>query len=86
MLIACVAMSPKAPERTHRRRQPREPHPDALSYPVDEAARILGVSRRSLYELISSRRLTSVKLCGRRLVPRAALEQLLAELAAEIEK
>ena len=66
-----------------RRRQPREPHPSALAYGVDEAARVLGISRRSLYELITERRLGSVKLCGRRLIPRASLERLLAELEEE---
>ena len=53
--------------------------PDALAYSVNEAAHLIGVSRRTLYQLIAERRLNSIKLRGSRLITRSALEQLLAE-------
>ena len=52
---------------------------DSLAYSVNEAADLIGVSRRTLYELIADRRLVSLKLRGRRLITRSALERLLAE-------
>jgi excisionase family DNA binding protein len=64
---------------TVSRRQGRLAHPQALAYGVDEAAHILSVSRRTLYELISEDKLKSAKIRGRRLITRASLEQLLAE-------
>ena len=59
--------------------RPRSPHPDALAYGVEEAAHVLGISRRSVYELISNGRLDSLKLCGRRLISRTELVRLLAD-------
>jgi excisionase family DNA binding protein len=50
-----------------------------LAYSVDEAAHVLGISRTSIYDLITERRLDSRKLCGRRIITRAALEALLAD-------
>jgi len=69
----------KYPNGTTRRKRPREPHPAALAYSIDEAAHVLGVSRRTIYELIAEGRLRSAKLYARRLIPRAELERLLAE-------
>lgn len=39
-----------------------------LAYRVNDAARASGISRSSLYELISSGALTSIKVAGRRLI------------------
>jgi len=47
------------------------------AYKVDEAARIYGLSRSSLYILMRSGQLRSVFVAGRRLLPRDALEALL---------
>jgi len=47
---------------------------------VEEAARLLNVGRSTVYDLIRSGRLRSVKIGRRRLVPRDALDALLAEL------
>jgi excisionase family DNA binding protein len=49
-----------------------------LAYSVDEAAAALGVSRELVYDLIRRGELYSRKLGRRRVVPRAALEALLA--------
>jgi excisionase family DNA binding protein len=64
--------------RTRQRRN-RPPHPNALAYSVDEAAHVIGVSRRTLYELIAEGRLASTKIRGRRVIPRVGLERLLAK-------
>lgn len=63
-----------------RRKTASSLHPHALAYGVDEAARLVGVSRRTLYELINDKKLESKKLRGRRIVTRASLEKLLASL------
>lgn len=68
-----------APGKPTRQKRPRDPHPAALAYGVDEAGRVLGISRRTVYELIAQQRLKSLKLAGRRLVTRASCEALLAE-------
>src|SRR4051794_38586156 len=44
-----------------------------LAYPVDEAARQLGIGRTSLYRLIGDGKITPVKIGGRTVVPAAEL-------------
>ena len=46
---------------------------------VNDAAFIYGVSRSSIYKLMSEGKLVTVKLAGRRLIPRDNLEALLRE-------
>ena len=41
-----------------------------------------GISRSSLYELLGSGRLRSVKICGRRLIPWSAIEDLIGSADA----
>lgn len=53
---------------------------EPLLYEVDEAARALRLSRTRIYELIRSKRLRTVKLGRRRLVPVAALTEYVASL------
>jgi excisionase family DNA binding protein len=48
------------------------------AYAVKEAAELIGVSRSMLYLLMKNGALRTVKLGGRRLVPRDAIEALLA--------
>lgn len=48
-----------------------------LGYSVSEAAQLAGVSRGTCYNLIREGRLRVVKLRGRTIVPRSALEALL---------
>ena len=45
---------------------------------VDDAARVLNVGRSTVYDLIRSGRLRSIKIGRRRLVPREALDALIA--------
>lgn len=53
----------------------------AVLYRVDEAAEALRLSRSSIYELIRSGRLRTVKHGSRRLVPVAALDEFVEALA-----
>ena len=55
----------------------------ALLITTDEAARQLGVGRSTLYDLIRSSRLRTVKIGRRRLVPVDALTDCVAALAEE---
>lgn len=48
-----------------------------VAYSLDEVAHSLGLSRRTMYELMDTGRLSTVKLGRRRLVPAQELERLL---------
>ena len=49
-----------------------------LTYTIAEAGKLLGISRGSAYEAAKSGDIPVLKIGGRLLVPRVALEQLLA--------
>lgn len=55
----------------------------ALLLTTTEAARRLGIGRSTLYDLIRSRRLRTVKIGSRRLVPVDALPDVIALLTEE---
>jgi excisionase family DNA binding protein len=48
------------------------------AYTVNDTARILSVSRSTIYKLIKLHSLKALKLCGRRIVTRESIENLLA--------
>jgi excisionase family DNA binding protein len=50
---------------------------DAVAYSIQEVADRLGIHRTTVYDLIATGRLGSVKLGSRRLIPRAAVLALL---------
>ncbi|GII25339.1 helix-turn-helix domain-containing protein [Planosporangium mesophilum] len=50
---------------------------------VEEAARLLNVGRSLAYELVRTGRLRSLKLGNRRLIPREAIEEMIAALTDE---
>lgn len=50
---------------------------------VEEAAELLGVGRSLVYDLIRDGRLRSFKVGSRRLVPVAAVDELVAVLAGQ---
>jgi excisionase family DNA binding protein len=56
---------------------------DKLLLTTTEAAERLGIGRSSLYDLIRSNRLRTVKIGRRRLVPLAALDDVVALLVEE---
>jgi len=53
---------------------------DALLYRPEEGAQMLGVSRATLFELLSTGELESVKIGRSRRIPRAALEDYVLRL------
>jgi excisionase family DNA binding protein len=53
------------------------PPDTVLAYRVNDAAKVAGLSRSSLYVLINEGKLRSVLVAGRRLIPADALRDLL---------
>ena len=51
---------------------------------VDEAARLLGIGRTRVYDLIRLGLLQSVKVFGSRRIPRAAVDAYVASLLEEV--
>jgi excisionase family DNA binding protein len=49
------------------------------AYHVNDAAKIYGWSRSTLYKMMKAGTLRTVKIGGRRLIPRDALEALISE-------
>jgi excisionase family DNA binding protein len=49
----------------------------ALAYRVNDAAKVAGLSRSSIYNLIAEKKLRSIVVAGRRLIPADALRELL---------
>ena len=54
----------------------------ALLLKIEEAARLLGIGRTSLFELIGQGRSQTVRLGRRRLVVRAGLERFIEEICS----
>lgn len=50
--------------------------PSRLAYPIDETAALLGVSRRTVYELISRGELRPVRIGARQRIPAAELQRI----------
>lgn len=48
------------------------------AFHVNDAIKIYGLSRATIYKMINAGELRTVKLGGRRLIPRDAIEALLA--------
>jgi excisionase family DNA binding protein len=57
------------------------PPDTVLAYRVNDAAKVAGLSRSSIYSLIGEGKLRSVLVAGRRLIPAAALRDLLSGAA-----
>lgn len=53
------------------------------AFSVEQAAQILGLSRGKTYEMVRERRIPSIRFGRRILVPRVALERLLAEATGD---
>ena len=56
--------------------------PERLALTVEEAAKALGIGRGLAYEGVRTGKIPSVRIGRRVLVPRAALERVLADAAA----
>jgi excisionase family DNA binding protein len=57
--------------------------PERKALSVVEAARAVGISRATVYRLVKQRRLATVKIGSRRLVPVTALDNLLEKAAVK---
>jgi excisionase family DNA binding protein len=58
---------------------------DRLTYTVDEALEVIGIGRTAFYEqLVNTGRLRTIVVGKRRLVPRSAVDELLAGPADEV--
>ena len=53
---------------------------DRLTYRVDEAAQITGLSRSTLYRVASKKELPLIKVCGRTLISRADLTAMIERM------
>ncbi len=51
---------------------------------VEEAAQALGIGRSLVYDLIRSGRLRSFKVGSRRLIPIAAIDEVITKLSGEM--
>ena len=69
-------MSTNATGRSPKCPSPLSPNV-ALAYRVNDAAKVSGLSRTSLYELLATGQLRSIKVAGRRLISADALRELL---------
>ena len=58
---------------------------ESLAFPVEDAARILGLGERMTWKLIEQGELLSFKVGRRRLVSKRALEDFVARREQEIE-
>jgi excisionase family DNA binding protein len=65
--------------RVHTQNGPISLPDSRLAYSIPDASRLLSISRRHVYQLLSERKLKSIKLGSRRLIPRSELERLVAE-------
>jgi hypothetical protein len=54
---------------------------EKLAYTVPEFVRAFGISRTSVYELMKAGQLVTVKVAGRRLIPRHSAMRLLEPIA-----
>lgn len=57
---------------------PPEPLSEQLAVSPEKAARLLGIGRTKLYELIDTHQLRSAKIGNRRLIPIEAIRECLA--------
>jgi excisionase family DNA binding protein len=56
-------------------------NPERQTLNIDEAAKILGISRNTAYDAVKSGQLPTVKIGRRFLVPKAALDRMLESAA-----
>ena len=62
--------------------RPAPPLDNVLALRVNDAARAVGISRASIYRLIAEKKLASRLVAGRRVILKAALENLISGDAA----
>ena len=58
------------------------PPVEPVAVRINDAARMIGLGRTSIYELIAEKKLPTVRIAGRRLVPVKAIRELIEKSAA----
>ena len=53
---------------------------------IDETSALYGISRSKIYDLMATGVLRTVKIGGRRLVPRDAIEALISEVSKAVSR
>lgn len=71
-------MNTNASERRRQRRANPVAPEQRLAVDIEAAARLLSVSRRTIYKLITEGRLVTLKIGARRVISRVEIERLLA--------
>jgi len=85
--LAMPSLSRWAPFRGYTRAKPTEPGygngtvPSVLT--IQETCAVLRISKWTLYQLIRSRQLVTIKIGSRRVVPAAAIQALIDRLQEE---
>ena len=62
----------------------QNPNIEPIALRINDAARLAGLGRTSIYELIKTGRLKTVKIAGRRFVPMSALRRLIEGQAEQL--
>ena len=62
----------------------QNPNIEPIALRINDAARLAGLGRTSIYELIKTGRLKTVKIAGRRFVPMSALRHLIEGQAEQL--
>lgn len=62
---------------SRRRSSAQPPPPQRITYSVREVAALTGLGRSTIYVLLGQKKLTSLRVGGRRLIPHDALVALL---------
>jgi len=60
--------------------------PERLTYTVDQAGRLLGISRNSAYQRVADGQIPTIRMGRRLLVPKTALDRLLETAAPHMTK
>lgn len=53
--------------------------PPVFTFRINDACRVLGLGRSTIYKLINEGQLKSITIAGRTLIPRQAIEDLIAK-------
>ena len=78
--FALAAAEPDLATKGKQRKQLATPEA-MIAYTVKDAAAVVGISRSTLFRLIQEKKLRSVYIAGRRLIPASALHELLDDAA-----
>ena len=79
--LSPIALPPKPTPDEIKAKRRKALSEEVRAYCVNDASIVSGLSRSTLYELVAAQKLRTVKIGGRRLIPRDALEALLQGVA-----